>query len=119
MIECLKHPEETKNRRVFLEAFTASQQDIVAELEQQQGVKYSELEPVDGTKTVTDAHKRWEASGQTDVDAAITTVVAEILMEEYHADFVRSGKKPMLEDFVQMPKVTLQDVVKTVVERQT
>lgn len=118
VIECLKHPEETKNKRVFLEAFTASQREIVAELEKQQGVKYEELEPVDGKKTVEDAHQRWEASGQTDNDAVITTVVAGILMPEYHADFVQSGKKPMLEDLVQMPKVTLEDVVRTVVERQ-
>ena len=38
-------------------------------------------------------------------------------MEEYRADFAKSGKKPALENFVQMPKVTLEDVVRTVIER--
>lgn len=116
IVEILKHPDETKNKRVFMEAFTASQREIVAELEKQQGVKYEELSPVNGAEAVEDAHHRWNKSK--DFDAAITTVVAEILMEEYGANFVKAGKKPILEDFAVMPKVTLEDVVKVVVSRQ-
>ncbi|KAF7188358.1 Phenylcoumaran benzylic ether reductase Pyrc5 [Pseudocercospora fuligena] len=115
VLECLKHPKETKNKRIFMQAFAASQREIVAELEKQQGVKYTELSPIDGTIAVQNAHQSWEASLHKDQIARIQTVKAQILVKEYGTDFVEAGKKPLLETFVDMPKVTLQDVVKTVV----
>lgn len=46
--------------------------------------------------------------------AAYTTVTAEILMEKYGANFRIAGKKPILEDLIEMPKRTLTDVVSMV-----
>lgn len=53
-----------------------------------------------------------------DLAAAYDTVKAEIFMPEYKADFVALGKKPILENFVQMPKITLEDVVRDFVSQQ-
>ncbi|KAF2215789.1 hypothetical protein CERZMDRAFT_94180 [Cercospora zeae-maydis SCOH1-5] len=113
-MECLQHESETANQRVYVEAFCVTQQQVVAELEAQQGVKYEVLDPVDGDKAVADAHKRLDRSENHDRQAALRTVVAEVWVAKYGASFIARGKKPRLEDFVEMPKITLQDVVKKV-----
>ncbi|PPJ61126.1 hypothetical protein CBER1_04166 [Cercospora berteroae] len=116
VLECLKHPKQTANLRVYVEAFSATQQEIVAELEAQQGVKYKVLDPVNGSEAVAEAHKRLNESENQDRQAALRTIVAEVWVAKYGANFIARGKKPHLEDLVQMPKVTLQDVVKKVVK---
>ncbi|KAK4503959.1 hypothetical protein PRZ48_004874 [Zasmidium cellare] len=117
VVESIKHAEETKNKRIFLDPLKASQREVVAELERQQGVKYTELEPVVGTKAIEEAHKKWADSGETDIPAVLTTVTAQILVEEYGTDFKKARKGPILEDFVKMPKITLPEVVKMYVEQ--
>lgn len=118
VVESIKHAEETKNKRVYLNPLRASQREVVAELEKQQGVKYKELEPVVGTNAIGEAHKKWVASGKTDIPAIFTTVAAQILVEEYGTDFTKAGKGPVLEDFVKMPKITLPEVVAMCVDKQ-
>ncbi|KAM3425237.1 hypothetical protein BST61_g7189 [Cercospora zeina] len=115
VVECLKHGEETANQRVYVEAFSATQHEVVAELEAQQGIKYNILDPVDGEKTVADAHKRLDQSENHDRQAALQTVVAEVWIAKHGADFIARGKKPRLEAFVEMPKITLHDVIKKVI----
>ena len=124
IVQALHHPDRVRNQRVFLEAFTASQRDLVAELERQQSsgigpaITYTELAPTDGGAAVAAAHARWESSGHRDLGAAYETITAEILMEEYGAGFRQAGKGPFLEDLVEMPKVTLREAVEMVVKGQ-
>lgn len=118
MVESIKHAEETKNKRVYLNPLRTSQREVVAELEKQQGVKYKELDPVVGTKAIAEAHEKWASSGQTDIPAVLTTVTAQILVEEYGTDFTKAGKGPILEDFVKLPKITLPEVVAMYVDKQ-
>lgn len=109
VLAVLKHSENFKNQRVFLEAFAASQKDIVAELEKQQGVKYGSttINGVERTKKATDTLAK-----EFDLNEAFATVKAELWVPEYKADFVAAGKHPILERSVSLPKVTLQEVVK-------
>jgi hypothetical protein len=56
---------------------------------------------------------RWE--GERDLTAAYTLISAGVVLEN-EADFVTSGKAPLLEDMVEIPKLSLEMVVKTWVE---
>jgi hypothetical protein len=109
VIQVLKHSENFKNKRVFMEAFAASQKDIVAELEKQQGVKYTSttINGVERTKKAMDTLAK-----EFDLNEAFATVKSELWVPEYKADFVAAGKHPILEHSVSLPKITLQDVVK-------
>lgn len=115
VLAVLKRHEDFQNQRVFMEAFAASQKDIVAELEKQEGVKYT-TSSVKGAEKVKEAHATL-AQGF-DMGAAFTTVKAEIWVADYKADFKASGKKPILEEYAELPKITLQEVVKSYIARQ-
>ncbi|KAE8446661.1 hypothetical protein EG329_011704 [Mollisiaceae sp. DMI_Dod_QoI] len=115
VLQILKHPGTFGNQRVFMEGFAASQKEIVAELEIQQGVKYSSTKVV-GKDKAREAMAILEKGF--DLNHALTTVKAGILVPEYKADFVASGKKPILEQVVEgLPKITLTDVVKAYVAK--
>ncbi|KUJ13010.1 NAD(P)-binding protein [Mollisia scopiformis] len=114
VIQVLKHPAQFRNQRVFMEAFAASQRDVVEELERVQGVEY-ESQRIDGREKVREVMGVLEKGFE--LQAALATVRAELFVGEYKADFVRSGKEPILERVVDMPKITLRDVVREYVAR--
>ena len=108
-LQILKHPELFQNQRVFLSGVEASQRQIVAELERQkQGEKYTDTQ-VNGEQIVRDAQAQWSSG---DKNAAYTLVTAGILLPEYKANFATAGKKPILEEMVDIPKLTLEEVVR-------
>lgn len=109
VLAILQHPSQFKNQRVFMEGFAASQKDIIGELEKQQGVKYSST-TIDGKEKAKEAMETL-AKGF-DLQAAFDTVKAELWVPDYKADFVASGKEPLLERVVEMRKITLEDVVR-------
>ena len=51
-----------------------------------------------------------------DVNAAYTLVAAGVLLPEYKANFATSGKRLILERMVDMPGLTLEDVVQGWIE---
>ena len=108
-MQILKQPEATKNKRVYVSAFEASQQQVVAELEKQQGVRYA-TSHLDAEATVAEAKAKWKR--EQDVNAAYRLVSAGTLVPECNAGFVNAGKQPILEELVSMPSLTLEDVVK-------
>ncbi|KAF8854602.1 NAD(P)-binding protein [Acephala macrosclerotiorum] len=108
VLKVLQNPDKFENQRVFMEGFAASQKEIVAELEKQQGVEYSST-TIDGKAKVKEAMKTLEKGF--DLQAAFDTVKAEIWRPEYKANFVASGKQPILERVLEMPKISLKDVV--------
>lgn len=109
VVQLLKHPEVGKNQRIFLSSFEASQRDIVAELEKQQGVKYA-TSSVECEGVVREAQSRWENQG--DEMAAYRLVTAGILLPQGKSNFVSTGKKPMLEKELEMPQLTLESVIR-------
>ncbi|KAK3641096.1 hypothetical protein LTR56_011542 [Elasticomyces elasticus] len=92
VIASLKHPEATRNQRIFVSPFEVSQRKIVEVLEELQGVKY------DVTHIPGDIMERTNArivGG--DTNAVAVTIAAGVLLSEYRADFVSSGKTPLIE----------------------
>ncbi|KAK5123525.1 hypothetical protein LTR85_002563 [Meristemomyces frigidus] len=112
VIQVLKHPDATRNERVFLSAFEASQRDIVAELEKQQGMQYTVDESFDADKVVEEAKAKWLKEG--DLSTLATTIRAAVMLPEYGTNFVSAGKKPILEQVegVRLPTLTLESVVR-------
>lgn len=108
-VQLMKNPEVGKNQRIFVSGFEASQQDIVAELEKQQGVKY-DVSHEDADQIVAEAKSKW--ANEREASAPYTLIKASILLPEYKANFVSAGKKPILEELVEMPKLTLEGVVR-------
>lgn len=111
VLQILRLPaEQTANKRIYVSPFEASQHQIVAELEKQQGVKYTSV-PFDADAALKMAKAKWKA--ERDVYALYTTIAAAVLLTEYKAGFVTAGKGPVLESMegVELPKLTLEDVV--------
>ncbi len=113
-LQILKHPDLFRNQRVFLSPFQASQREIVAELEKAQNVKYKTWD-ADSNEIVTSAQSTWKT--ERDLMAAYTLVSAGVLLPGHGADFLTSRKAPLLEEMVEMPKMSLETVIKTWVER--
>ena len=109
--EILKGPEVFRNGHVFMQAFAASQRDVVAELEKQQGVKY-EATTVDMGKRLDDAVEELKKGEGANPMAQFVGIQAVAALPRFHGNFVKSGMRPMLEDHVEMPKVTLEEVVR-------
>ena len=99
---------------MFLSPFQASQREIVAELEKAQSVKYKTFD-ADSSNIVMNAQSKWK--NEKDLTAAYTLVSAGVLLPKYGADFVSSGKAPLLEDMVEMPKLSLETLVKAWIEQ--
>lgn len=108
VLQILKHPDFFQNQRVFLSPFQASQREIVARLEKEQGVKYLANED-DSAKAVEDAKFKWRT--EHDPTVVGTLVSAGVLLPGFGADFVTSKKSPILEELVEMPKLTLEEVI--------
>lgn len=109
VVQALKYPEQTKNTVVFVRAFEASQQQIVAELERQQGAKYSATD-VDANAIIKEAKARLDGG---DASAAFTLVQAAFLTPDFGADFVGS-KKNVGNAYMELPELTLEKVIKDV-----
>ncbi|KAM0719499.1 hypothetical protein Q7P37_003628 [Cladosporium fusiforme] len=112
-LQLLKNPHVAKNQRIFLSPIEASQQQIVAALEKLQGVRYA-ISIADTDKIVQDAQGRWEDDQE--VTAAYRLVTAGVLLPKYKADFGTSGKIPILEQMLEMPRLSLQDTLNQWVE---
>ncbi|KAK5723522.1 hypothetical protein LTR15_005220 [Elasticomyces elasticus] len=111
VIASLKHPEATRNQRIFVSPFEVSQWKIVDVLEELQGVKYT-VSHVPGD-IIERTHVRI-AGG--DMNAVAVTIAAGVLLSEYHADFVSSGKTPLIESIADMPSLGVQEVLAAWVE---
>ena len=107
-LQILKHTDIARNQRIFLSAFEASQRQVVAELEEQQQLKYT-ASHADEDRIVQEAKARWNSAK--DENAAYTLVTPGVLLPEYKGNFVSSNKQPILEQIVEMPKLTLEVVV--------
>jgi hypothetical protein len=107
--QILKHLELFKNKRVFVSPFEATQRQVIAELERQQGVKYS-ITAVNDQEEIQKAQEGWEL--RKDIPSAYRLVAAGVLLPEYKSGFATAGKEPLLERLVEMPKITLEDVVR-------
>jgi len=108
----LKHPDTGRNQRVFLSPFEASQRQIVAELESLMKVKFTTAHAED-EKIVKEAQRVWEE--EKDLSAAYQLVTAGVLLPSYKSGFESSGKEPILEKMIVMPKLTMSSVVAEVV----
>lgn len=111
VVQILKQPERFRNGHVFLQAFAASQREIVAELEKQQGVKY-ETTTVDMAKRLDDAVEDLKKGDGAHPMSQFVGIQAMAALPRFQGNFVKSGMRPMLEDHVEMPKVTLEEVVR-------
>jgi uncharacterized protein YbjT (DUF2867 family) len=115
----LLNPEATQNRVVPVRNFEASLNEIVALLEEAQGVKYK-LTPVEDTdETIGLKQKEWVESGERDVGAALWLVKAGFLLPGYGSNFAESGRWKLGNEIVGFDagSVGLRDVVGDVVER--
>lgn len=111
VVQILKDPRLFRNRHVFLHAFAASQWDIVAELERQQGVKY-EATSVDMGGRLDGALEELKKGEGANPMAQFVGIQAVATLPGFHGDFVRAGMQPILADHGEMPRVTLEDVVR-------
>jgi len=83
----LLNPDATQNRVVPVRNFEASLGDIVALLEEAQGVKYT-LTPVENADEIIGLkQKQWVESGERDVGAALWLVKAGFLLPGYGSNF--------------------------------
>lgn len=115
----LLHPSKTQNTVIPVRNFEASVPDIVALLEDAQGVKY-QVKSIEGTgELVGTMQNRWAESGETDVEAALALVKAGFLLPEYGSNFAESGRYPLGNELVGFSTegAKLQDVVRDVVAR--
>jgi hypothetical protein len=88
----LLNPEATQNRVVPVRNFEVSLGEIVALLEEAQGVKY-EVTPVENTdELIASKQKQWVESGEQDVSAALWLVKAGFLLPGYGSNFTEGGK---------------------------
>lgn len=97
-----------------MRAFEASQREIVAELEKQQGVTY-EVQQLDGTSHVAEQKQKLAEGNQ---GAIYALIAAGFLLPGYGSDFVGEAIVPVGSDELSdLPKLTVQSVVKEVVEK--
>jgi hypothetical protein len=115
----LLNPEATENRVVPVRNFEASLGEIVALLEEAQGVKY-EVTPVENTDELIESkQKQWVESGEQDIGAALWLVKAGFLLPGYGSNFAESKKWTLGNELVGFDagSAKLVDVVREVVAR--
>lgn len=115
----LLNPEATQNRVVPVRNFEVSLSEIVALLEEAQGVKYT-LTPIEDTdELITSKQKQWVESGEQDVGAALWLVKAGFLLPGYGSNFVESERWTLGNELVGFDagSAKVGDVVKEVVAR--
>jgi len=115
----LLNPEVTQNRVVPVRNFEASLNEIVALLEEVQGLKY-QLKPVEASsELIKSKQKQWVDSGEQDIGAALWLVKAGFLLPEYGSNFAESARWTLGNELVGFPaeSAKLRDVVKETVAR--
>ena len=115
----LLNPDATQNRVVPVRNFEASLGEIVALLEEAQGVKYT-LTPVENTEElIKSKQKQWVESGEQDVGAALWLVKAGFLLPEYGSNFAESSRWTLGNELVDFPAegATLRDVIRDTVAK--
>jgi hypothetical protein len=110
----LAPPERTANKIVPLHGFTATQNDVVALLEQVQGVKYA-VSYLDDDAIVAAARQKWDENK--DFMAALDLLKAAIFRDGYGSDLVAEGTSPLGNEFLELSPLTLEGVVKAAVEK--
>ncbi|KAK5745444.1 hypothetical protein LTR17_001314 [Elasticomyces elasticus] len=101
--------EEQASMRVAVRGVAAG--NIIEVLEGLQGVNYA-VSHVPGN-IIERTHARI-AGG--DMNAVAVTIAAGVLLSEYHANFVTSGKTPLIESIADMPSVDVHEVLAAWVE---
>jgi hypothetical protein len=99
--------------------FEVSLGEIVALLEEAQGVKY-EVTPVENTDELIESkQKAWVESGEQDVGAALWLVKAGFLLPGYGSNFAESGKWTLGNELVGFPaeSAKVRDVVRDTVAK--
>ena len=109
--EILLHPEETKNNVVPVRALEASQNDIVAVLEELQGVKY-ETSAADHEKQIKDARADWEKTHAR--WPGLVLVKAGFLLDGYGSNFVDEGIVEVGNGYLGLKDLQLEDILREV-----
>lgn len=115
----LLNPDATKNRVVPVRNFEASLGEIVAFLEEAQGVKYT-LTPIENTdELIGSKQKQWVESGEEDIGAALWLVKAGFLLPGYGSNFAESSRWTLGNELVEFPAegATLRDVIRDTVAK--
>ena len=115
----LLNPDATQNRVVPVRNFEASLSEIVALLEEAQGVKYK-LTPIENTAELIESkQKQWGESGEKDVGAALWLVKAGFLLPGYGSSFAESSRWTLGNELVGFSAegAELRDVIRDVVAK--
>jgi hypothetical protein len=92
-IAAFTHSNATKNNRIFMSAFVASERDIVADMKKLQGATYAVSHAsVDVLDQIRDKLKADEEQPGAYQSAQYETVTASVLLPEYQAGSVTLGK---------------------------
>jgi hypothetical protein len=115
----LLNPEATRNRVVPVRNFEASLGDIVALLEDAQGVKYTPTSVENTEELIKFKQKQWVESGEQDVGAALWLVKAGFLLPGYGSNFAESSRWTLGNELVGFPAegADLRDVIRETVAR--
>lgn len=115
----LLNPEATQNRVVPVRNFEASLGDIVALLEEAQGVKYKVTPIEDTDETIKAKQKQWVESGEQDVGAALWLVKAGFLLPGYGSNFAEGSKWTLGNELMGFPaeSAKLGDVIRDTVAK--
>lgn len=110
VVQILRNPRATANRRIFLSPFETSQREVVAELERQQGMRYDVL-PFDADAEVAAAKQKW--TSEKDMSGIYVTIPAVVLLPEYGTAFQTAAKFPIAEEMenMKLPPMSVAEVV--------
>ncbi|KAI6802130.1 hypothetical protein KC367_g8196 [Hortaea werneckii] len=110
VVQILRNPHDTANKRIFLSPFETSQREVVAELERRQGVEYNVI-PFDADEEVAAAKKKWIT--EKDMGSIYVTIPAAVLLAEYEAAFQIAAKSPIAEkmESLKLPQISAAEVV--------
>jgi uncharacterized protein YbjT (DUF2867 family) len=106
--QILRNPDSTKNKIFPVRAFEASQKEVVAALEREQGVKY-EVVPVDGQQMIADGKKKWEAGDSTGI---MQCIQAGFLLKGFGSNLQEELVVKVGSDKLDLPKLSLDQTVK-------
>ena len=113
----LHHPAQTTNRVLPIRNFELSPVEIVALLEEVQGVKYSVTHIEDHESLIKENQRKWRE--EKSVGAALTLVTAGFLLPGYGSNFLEEGRKKVGNEAVELDAgaVKWEDVVREAMER--
>ena len=110
--QILLAPSQTANKVVPIRGFEASQNDIIALLEKVQNTKY-EISHFDTDKVIAEAQKSWKENK--DTHSALLLVKAGFLVHGYGSNFITEGTTQVGNEFLYLPKLELEPIVKEAV----